>query len=204
MIEPIARMRIELQDIEPKVWRRVDVPLSSTLAALHEIIQVTMGWHDAHLFEFRIGDRIYGGPDSDEEMYDRRVYQARSTRLQSLVARGVGRFLYIYDFGDSWQHDIVIEEVRNGEADIDYPVFIDGARRCPPEDVGGPPGFMDFLEAALNPAHAEHRRMIEWYGGPFDPRDFNDKRVQRIMTSFAGRRRGPLARHRAGRQDKQG
>ena len=111
MIEPVARLRIELQEIEPKVWRRVDVPLSSTLLALHDIIQVTFGWMNSHLFEYEVGDRVYGDPMLDEDLYDQRVYKARNIRLKSLVERGVERFRYLYDFGDSWTHDISIESV---------------------------------------------------------------------------------------------
>ncbi|KIL96922.1 TnpR protein [Paramagnetospirillum magnetotacticum MS-1] len=202
MIEPIARIRIELQDIEPKIWRRVDVPLSTSLMGLHDIIQVAMGWQDEHLFDFRVGDKIYSEPYPDDDMYERKTYNAKSIRLKTLVERGVGQFLYTYDFGDNWQHDIVIEGVRDGEAEIDYPVFVDGARRCPPDDVGGAPGFMDFLEAMLNPTHEEHRRMIEWYGKSFDPLDINEAHVRRVLSWFADRRRGPLASHRNGRRKK--
>ncbi|CUW37113.1 conserved protein of unknown function [Magnetospirillum sp. XM-1] len=202
MIEPIARIRIELQDIEPKIWRRVDVPLSTSLMGLHDIIQVAMGWQDEHLFDFRVGDKIYSEPYPDDDMYERKTYNAKSIRLKTLVERGVGQFLYTYDFGDNWQHDIVIESVRDGDAEVDYPVFVDGAKRCPPDDVGGPPGFMDFLEAMLNPTHEEHRRMLEWYGKPFDPQDINEAHVRRVLSWFADRRRGPLASHRNGRRKK--
>ena len=151
MIEPIARILIELRDPQPRIWRRADVPASSTLIALHDIIQVAMGWSDAHLFEFRIGDKVYGEPDPDDILYERKVYRAKSLRLKSLIDRGVDRFEYVYDFGDNWIHDIIIEGVRDGEADVDYPAFVDGARRGPPEDVGGRNGFMEFLEAVLEP-----------------------------------------------------
>ena len=98
MTEPIARVRIELQDIEPKIWRRVDVPLSSTLMALHDIVQVTMGWEDTHLFVFRIEDKLYGAPNPDDALYERKIYQAKSIRLKALVARGIDKFSYVYDF----------------------------------------------------------------------------------------------------------
>ena len=197
MIEPVARLRIELLEIEPKVWRRVDVPLSSTLLALHDIIQVTFGWMNSHLFEFEVGDRVYGDPMLDEDLFDQRVYKARSIRLKSLVTRGVERFLYLYDFGDSWRHDISIESVRDGDADVDYPAFVGGERRGPPEDVGGVVGFMEFLEAALNPLHEEHQAMVRWYGKPFDPLDINEAHVRLVLSSLAARRRGPLKSHRS-------
>ncbi len=157
-----------------------------------------MGWSDAHLFEFRIGDKVYGEPDPDDILYERRVYRATGLRLKSLIDRGVDRFEYVYDFGDNWIHDIIIEGVRDGEADVDYPAFVDGARRGPPEDVGGRNGFMEFLEAVLDPRHERHDRMLEWYGKPFDPFDIDEKHVRRILSCFAERRRGPLASHRNG------
>ena len=119
------------------------------------------------------GDKVYGEPHPDDVMYDRKVYQAKSIRLQTLADRGIGRFVYAYDFGDNWQHDVIIEGLRDGAADIDYPAFVDGARLGPPEDVGGAYGFMDFPESVLDPAHEEHARMLEWYGSPFDPEDIH-------------------------------
>ena len=138
------------------------------MLALHDIIQVTVGWTDSHLFEFVVDDRVNSEPLPDDELFERKVYNAAGIRLRTLIGRGVERFLYIYDFGDDWRHDVVIEEIRDGEADVDYPAFVAGERRCPPEDVGGVPGFMRFLEAALNPFHDEHEVVLTWYGKPFD------------------------------------
>ena len=115
-----------------------------------------------------------------------------------LIARGVERFVYTYDFGDNWRHDMIVEEVRDGDPDMEYPAFVDGARRCPPEDVGGPHGFMEFLEAVLDPAHEQHRDMVRWYDGPFDPIGLDEERARFRMENMARRRRGPLASHRTG------
>jgi len=200
VVEPVARIRIELRGLEPKIWRRVDVPLSATLDMLHEIIQVAMRWRGGHLFEFRVGDKVYGEPCPEDDFEGYKVHKATSVRLQNLVNRGVERFLYVYDFGDNWQHDITIEAVFDGLADTEYPALVDGARRCPPDDVGSAHGFMDFLEAILDPAHEEHARMLEWYGGPFDVRDFEERWVRLILGSMAGRRRGGLAKSRGRRR----
>ena len=197
MIEPIARIRIELQEIEPTIWRRVDVPLSSTLLALHDFIQFALRWTDSHLFEFEIGDRLYGDPENDD-FGERRIYKAASIRLKSVVERGIQQFLYVYDFGDDWRHDIVIEEVRDGEPDVDYPAFVEGERRGPPEDVGGVTGFMEFLEAMLNPLHEEHEAVMRWYGRRFEPDDIDERRVRMGFEVAATRRRGPLMSHRSG------
>ena len=93
---------------------------------------------------------------------------------------------------------MIVEEVRDGDPDMEYPAYVDGARRCPPEDVGGPDGFADFLEAILDPAHEEHRAMLDWYGGPFDPSSLDEARARLGMENMARRRRGPLASHRSG------
>lgn len=198
MIEPVARLRIELQDIEPKIWRRVDVPLSCTLLALHDIIQVLFRWHDAHLFEFRIGEKIYGVSMPDDAFFERRVLQAKGVRLRALLDRGVDRFLYVYDFGDDWRHAVTVEATFDGAADTDYPSFVDGIGRAPPEDVGGPPGFEMLLEAIADPAHEEHDQLLNWHGGPFDPDDIEEDHVRGVLSMFANRRRGPLMSHRSG------
>ncbi len=170
--EKIARIRIALKDIEPEIWRQVEVPLGMHLKGLHDIIQAVFGWHDDHLFEFRIGERRYGVP-SPEWGDERKVLQAKAVKLAALVSKGIDRFDYIYDFGDNWEHAIAIEAVANADPATEYPRFLGGARRGPPEDVGGFPGFFDFIEAIVNPRHSEHQRMIEWYGGPYDADDMD-------------------------------
>ena len=195
MTEPVARLRIELRKIQPRLWRQVDIPLSSTLLALHDILQVAVGWTDSHMFVFVIGERVYGEPLPHDDFWDRHVYKAAGIRLKALIERGVERFLYVYDFGDDWKHDVFIELVRDGEADVDYPAFVGGERRCPPEDVGGVPGFMQFLEAALDPLHAEHKEVLTRYGKQFDPVDIEKRWVRLKPATLAARRRGALARH---------
>ena len=199
MIEPIARLRIELQQIEPTIWRRIDVPLSSTLLALHDFIQFAFLWTDSHLFEFEVGGRRYGQPHYDC-FADEELYKAASIRVKTVVDRGIERFVYTYDFGDNWRHDIFVEELREGEPDVDYPAFLAGERRGPPEDVGGVTGLMGFLEAMLDPLHEEHDAVVEWYGKRFEPGDIDERRVKMYFEMAAARRRGPLMRHRSGRR----
>ena len=197
MVETIARIRIELQDLEPNIWRSVDVPVSSTLVGLHRVIQAVFGWRSYHLFEFVVGDRRYGEPAPEYVDLGLKVYHAKHIRLRTLLERGVMRFTYVYDFGDDWNLDITIEEIREGAADIDYPVFVAGERRCPPEDVGSSWGFMNFLEAALDPTHKQHAEVLNWYGKPFDLNDIDERRVRMRLKAIARRRRGALARHRS-------
>lgn len=196
MIEPIARIRIEIEDTNPLVWRELDVPLSTTLAMMHDIIQVVMRWWDYHLYEFEVGDRIYGVPSSDDDLYERKVYKASGLHLATVLERGIREFLYVYDFGDNWRHRITVLDVRQGDAGAEYPRFIAGARRAPPEDVGSISGFEEFLEAVTDPEHEQHPRMLEWYDGPFDPEDIDEQRLHMIISDFAARRRGPLMSHR--------
>ena len=166
MKEPTTRLRITLADVSPKVWRRVEVPLSTRLSELHQVIQVVMGWWDYHLYEFQVGEERFGRP-SIEDYIELRDDDAVS--LKSLIDQNVSRFIYIYDFGDYWKHEIRIGTKRMGASDIDYPVFLGGENNCPPEDVGGPFGYKDYLSAISDPHHEEHESMIEWNGEGFDP-----------------------------------
>jgi Plasmid pRiA4b ORF-3-like protein len=159
---PIARIRVSLKHIEPEIWRVVEVPIGMDLKSLHDVIQAAMGWRDYHLFEFRIGKARYGSP---EVLQDRKVLRAELVKLAGLMSKGVDRFDYIYDFGDNWEHVITIEAVAEADSALKYPCFVAGARRGPPEDVGGPPGFFDFLAAVTNPYHPEHRRLVDWHSG---------------------------------------
>ncbi len=200
MSERIARLRVELQELEPKIWRRFDMPLSATLEAVHEAIQVTMGWTCSHLWQFEVGGRTYSDPIFREfdDGNGPPLYSAKSLRLATVIDRGVNRFTYLYDFGDHWSHEVVVEGVGDGGSDIEYPAFVDGVRRCPPEDVGGQRGFMRFLEAILDPAHEEHREMLVWHDGPFDPFEVDEAQARSGLKCMARRRRGALASHRSG------
>lgn len=185
--EQIVRLRVSLAEIAPEVWRRVEVPVGLHLKGLHDVIQAVFGWQDYHLFEFRIGAKIYGIPAPDED-YGRKVLEARSRRLATVLAKGFHRFDYIYDFGDNWKHAVAIETIDEADPALRYPRFIDGARRGPPEDVGGVPGYERFLKAVRNSRHPEHRRLITWYGGPYDPDDIDLQRVRLRLGAMVQRR----------------
>ena len=168
----IYQLKVTLEEIEPPIWRRLEVPGDITLARLHSVIQLAMGWQDYHLHEFRIGDVTYGEPNPEFDD-DREIKDDRRAWLRRAVS-GVGEeFIYLYDFGDGWTHDIVVEDIRASEPRIRYPRVIAGARACPPEDVGGPYGYVDFLQAIADPKHTEHDGMLEWVGGEFDPEAFD-------------------------------
>lgn len=192
MSQKIARIRIELEHIETRIWRRVDVSLSTNLRALHEIIQAVMPWENYHLYQFAVGDRVYGEPDPEDAVWGQKIYQAKGMRLGTLIDRGVTEFLYTYDFGDDWQHRIIVESVSEADAEIDYPLFIDGERTAPPEDVGGPSGFLDFVEAMAKPRHPQRKDLVRWYGGPFNPVDFGAESIAESIRTLARKRKAAL------------
>lgn len=192
MTQQIARLRIDLEHLEPPIWRRVEVSLTTNLRSLHEVIQAVMPWEDYHLHEFTIGDRVYGEPGPEDAAWGRKIYQAKSMRLGTLIGRGVTEFLYTYDFGDNWRHRITVESISVADPEVDYPVFIDGERRAPPEDVGGTSGFMDFLEAISKRSHPQHKDMVRWYGGPFHPTDFGAADIAASLRAIAARRKVSL------------
>jgi hypothetical protein len=192
MSNKIARIRIELEHIAPLIWRRVDVSLTTNLRALHEIIQAVMPWENYHLYQFAAGERVYGEPDPEDAVWGRKIYQAKGMRLGTLVDRGITELLYTYDFGDDWQHRVIVEDILDAKPGTDYPIFIDGGRTAPPEDVGGPPGFMDFVEAMAKPRHPQRKDLVRWYGGPFNPVDFGADRIAESIRSIAQKRKSAL------------
>lgn len=171
------QFKVELRGISPPIWRQFQVWEDATLAQLHRILQMVMGWENYHLYEFRIGGRIYGDPDLDDE---REIIDAKRTRIRNVLP-GVGaEFEYEYDFGDDWQHDLLLEAVMQSGPDTMCPRCLAGERSCPPEDVGGSGGYADYLEALADTDHEEHENMMEWRG-PFDPEAFSIEKVNREL-----------------------
>lgn len=200
MAAQIIRLRVELMNIEPRIWRRVEVSLTTNLRVLHELIQVIMSWENYHLYQFTIGERIYGEPSPEDTAWGHKVYHAKNMRLAALVDRGITELDYTYDFGDNWQHRIAIEHIRTADPDIDYPLYLDGERAAPPEDVGGPPGFMRFVEAMANRRHPEHKDMIRWYGRPFNPVDFGTSAIAETVQDIAAKRKVAMQAFERSRQ----
>jgi hypothetical protein len=128
--DAIAFLRIELEDIEPLIWRRVAVPTSMSLKAVHNVIQAAMGWLDNHLWEFKINDGKYGILIPNDPDWNERINNAATTKLSALLATGITEIGYIYDFGDNWQHRIIVEKLEPAEPGALYPQFLGGERRC--------------------------------------------------------------------------
>ena len=160
-------LKVTLRGTKPPVWRRLLIPGEMTLGDLHQAIQAAMGWHDSHLHAFDIAGREYGDPDSVDDVAD----EERLT-LNGVLNSGVTRFTYTYDFGDNWEHTVLIERTRRPLEAGSYPACIAGKRNCPPEDCGGPWGYQDLLAVLADPAHPDHPERVEWVGEDFDPEEF--------------------------------
>ncbi len=164
----LLQVRITLMDVDdPPVWRRVIIPAAYSLDRVHAVIQAAMGWQNCHLHAFRVADVIYGPPDPDNELGH---LDERKFRLGELTA---DRIFYEYDFGDSWEHEFVIEERATAADGAIYPVCVAGEGACPPEDCGGSHGFAEFKGLLAGPRSTEREEMLEWAGGEYDPSRFN-------------------------------
>ena len=168
---PIYQLRIELLDVEPAIWREILVPASIKLPQLHVTLLWTMGWAGGHLHEFIIDHDHFGIPDQD---YDTPPLIRSEDRITLGAALGTRKtFTYLYDYGDGWEHRVTIGTILPSDAGLKSPQCLNGANACPPEDVGGPPGYIEFLETINDPTHEEHESMLEWCGGSFDPAAFH-------------------------------
>lgn len=174
----IFQLYIRLHGIEPPIWRRIQVRGGISLYRLNLLIQRAMGWENCHLSEFDIDGARYGWSEFDEEGLG--VLEFRLHRItKSLLAKGKV-FKFEYDFGDDWQHEIVVEDILQPEPGVAYPRCIGGERACPPEDVGGVPGYEEYLEAIMDPSHEEYNNLLKWRG-PFDPEKFDAAAATKLM-----------------------
>jgi hypothetical protein len=184
----VAILRIELLHIQPLIWRRIAVPTTVSLKTMHEMIQAAMGWLNYHLWEFTINDLRYRIPDPDWSTYSPPVKDGVTTSLASVLSDGLTDFGYLYDFGDNWEHRIVVESTKSPVGSASSPLFLGGERRCPPEGCGGPPGYFDFMENIANKRTKRAKDALDWYGGPYDGDDIDEKKInaafRRIAKSF--------------------
>jgi hypothetical protein len=167
----IYQIKVTLDDTHPPIWRRIMVPSSTTLLKLHDILQIVMGWEDYHLHMYTIEGLIYGDPE-DDEYGDLGTINEANIKLSQVIHYEGQRFSYEYDFGDSWDHTLLVEKILSPTKGVRYPLCMKGKRACPPEDVGGVWGYEQFLEAIHDPGNDEHEEYLTWVGGEFDPESF--------------------------------
>ena len=195
--DTIARLKITLDDVKPTVLRRIEVPLAIRLDRLHLALQAAMGWTDSHLYEIRAGDVGWGVPDPD---WRGGPLDARKARLDNVLEDiGAKTLRYLYDFGDGWEHTIKIEHVTDAAPGVAYPRLIEAAGRCPPEDIGGPWAYNQFLDAIADPKHERHAEFMEWADEAFDPTVADTQRHTVALAQLAKQwsRKPPAKRKRA-------
>ena len=180
-LRSIYQIKISLIGAKPPIWRTVLVPSNIDLETFHDVIQLAMGWTDSHLHQFIANKVFYGIPDDDFEleMEDESKY-----KLSQLLTKEKDTLIYEYDFGDSWEHKILLEKILPYDSKTVLPVCIKGKRACPPEDCGGIWGYEELLETISDPKHPDHEDMLEWLGGEFDPEEFDLEEINEDLAEY--------------------
>lgn len=192
--QEIYQIKVTLLGMDPPIWRRLLVPADLTLEQLHHVLQLAMGWEDCHMHEFCIGQQRFGTPDPMEQIFGgSRSASERTARLFNVLSRAGTKVVYTYDFGDSWEHQIVVEKRLAPEPGCPYPTCLAGERHGPPEDCGGIPGFYNLLEAISDPEHEQHEELLDWLGDDFDPQAFSVEEVNRRLALLQRRRKKAAA-----------
>jgi hypothetical protein len=179
---PIYQFKVTLNGVHPPVWRRIQAPGDLPLPQLHAVLQIAMGWTNSHLHGFRVGGKFYSEPDPDYA--DMKVMDERHVRLNQIAPEVGNHFIYEYDFGDDWEHALVVEQILPPDPGATCPRCIAGKRSCPPEDVGGGPGYTDFLDVIHNPRHPQYAELMEWIGDSFNPEAFDLQMVNELLQAF--------------------
>ena len=180
--ERLYQFKITLLESKPPIWRRIQVK-DSTLDKFHERIQTAMGWTNSHLHQFEIDEERYGDPELlDDGFEDFECVDSTITKISDIIPKDGNRFhfLYKYDFGDGWGHEVLFEGYLRAEKGSRYPLCVEGEMNCPPEDVGGVWGYYEFLEALADPKHEQHDDLVEW-AGDFDPEEFDAEKTTKVM-----------------------
>ncbi len=175
--ENAYQFKITLKGIKPLIWRRIQVPENYSFWDFHVAVQDAMGWTDTHLHHFEIVNPAHGrreeiGLPDEEGILDHEVLTGWEQKIAEYFSRNHDKAVYLYDYGDNWEHTIKLEKILPREKGITYPICIEGARACPPEDCGGKWGYVEFLEALMDPNHKRHEEFSNWVGGDFDPEYF--------------------------------
>ena len=165
---PIYQIKITLKHSKPNIWRRIEVPSNISFLQLHYCIQEAMGWYNCHLFQFIVKEAIAWTVDTiiampyDDDFNLNGDYKADETLINKYLKVEKDKLIYEYDFGDGWEHDIVLEKILQAQPDLAYPRLTAGKSACPPEDCGGIWGYYEMVKAINNPKHPNHDDMVEW------------------------------------------
>ena len=178
----VYHFEVTLEEVDPRIWREIQVPNDYSFGDLHVAIQDSMGWLDYHLNEFEInnpgtGDMQRIGIPDDEMLEDQPTLAGWEMAISDYFSADNPSASYTYDFGDNWRHIVTLKGIVERSPGRPYPQCVAGERACPPEDCGGPWNYEEFLEAIRDPGHEEHERMLEWVGEGFHPEVFNAEGV---------------------------
>jgi hypothetical protein len=180
MTRTVHQLKLTLREVKPPVWRRIVVESDLTLGELAGVLEAAMGWESYHLHAFEVGGTRYGVPDPDWDMDD---LDENRFRLADVLPKVGMKMRWEYDFGDGWEHDVLVEAIGPPERGVEYPLCLAGRRACPLEDCGGPWGYADLLVALADPDHPEHEERREWAPPGFDPARFDLEQTKQAMRS---------------------
>jgi len=184
-LRSIYQLKVTLNGSKPPIWRRILVPSNINLASFHVVLQIVMGWSDSHLHQFISGSTMYGIPDDESGGdFGFEINNENEYNLSQLLRKEKDSLIYEYDFGDGWEHKIILEKVLPHDTSLDVPRCIKGKRACPPEDCGGIWGYQDLIEIINDTSHPEHEEMLEWLGGDFDPEYFDVNETNEILSEY--------------------
>ena len=191
----LYQIKVSLNGIRPPIWRRLLVPGSISLKELHDVLQVAVGWTDSHLHQFVVRGTLYGRPDPE---FGRGCVNEKGVRLDGVLKAEKDAMTYEYDFGDGWQHKVVLEKILGSAVDGVAPSCTAGARACPPEDCGGVWGYAELLKIISDASHPEHDERLEWLGDQFEPERFDivevNSKLARMKFRGPAMRAGPAGR----------
>lgn len=180
---PVYQLKVGLKGAKPPIWRRLEVPADISLDRLHDIIQVAFGWDGSHLHVFETPYGDFGIADAEL-----RHRPADEVSLAQVLPDPRSKITYVYDFGDEWRHEILVEKVLEPDESVTYPRCTGGRRATPPEDCGGIWSYADMLDVLADPAHPEHANTLEWLGldnaAAFDPSAFDAPAITKALTSL--------------------
>jgi len=180
-LRSVYQIKITLKGIRPPIWRRLLVENSINLEELHIAIQIAMGWTNSHLHQFVLNGECFGVPDEDFPDHTR---EERDYRVGNLLKQEKDRMIYEYDFGDGWEHIVELESISVFDMSLQLPVCIKGKRNCPPEDVGGVPGYNHLIDVLGDESDPEYQDMIDWLGGKYDPEAFELVEVNNLLKKY--------------------
>jgi hypothetical protein len=178
----ILQFKITLKHIEPKIWRRFLVRDTITFADMHHIIQTVMGWEDDHLHQFALSKYDYIG---NVGQMPGEVEDERKIPVKKIFGAPKVKITYEYDFGDGWEHELILEKILEEEKGMKYPHCVKGENSCPPEDCGGPWGFADMMEKLKAADSEEKEELLEWLGDDYDPSSFDLVDINKQLSRFS-------------------